>query len=109
MLTWSLGCTGDFEPMVPPSISMARLEITSLAFMFDWVPEPVCQTTSGKWPSSLPSITSCDALTMVSPTFLSSRPSAMLVSAARSEEHTSELQSRLHLVCRLLLEKKKKH
>src|SRR2546422_5038002 len=27
--------------------------------------------------------------------------------AQRSEEHTSELQSRLHLVCRLLLEKKK--
>src|SRR2546422_7954329 len=30
-----------------------------------------------------------------------------LVSDRRSEEHTSELQSRLHLVCRLLLEKKK--
>src|SRR2546422_4833807 len=29
--------------------------------------------------------------------------------AWRSEEHTSELQSRLHLVCRLLLEKKKQH
>src|SRR2546422_8148090 len=29
-------------------------------------------------------------------------------SVNRSEEHTSELQSRLHLVCRLLLEKKKK-
>src|SRR5687768_18071215 len=29
--------------------------------------------------------------------------------AFRSEEHTSELQSRLHLVCRLLLEKKKKY
>src|SRR2546429_7290400 len=29
-------------------------------------------------------------------------------SPSRSEEHTSELQSRLHLVCRLLLEKKKK-
>src|SRR2546422_4443080 len=29
------------------------------------------------------------------------------VGPARSEEHTSELQSRLHLVCRLLLEKKK--
>src|SRR3989442_10850932 len=28
---------------------------------------------------------------------------------ARSEEHTSELQSRPHLVCRLLLEKKNKH
>src|SRR5687768_18245419 len=30
-------------------------------------------------------------------------------SQARSEEHTSELQSRLHLVCRLLLEKKKRY
>src|SRR2546422_8288645 len=36
---------------------------------------------------------------------LSSSASIQLV---RSEEHTSELQSRLHLVCRLLLEKKKK-
>src|SRR2546429_5116179 len=32
-----------------------------------------------------------------------------LVIELRSEEHTSELQSRLHLVCRLLLEKKKKY
>src|SRR5687768_18346679 len=31
-----------------------------------------------------------------------------LIAMDRSEEHTSELQSRLHLVCRLLLEKKKK-
>src|SRR2546422_5589385 len=31
------------------------------------------------------------------------------VNQRRSEEHTSELQSRLHLVCRLLLEKKKQH
>src|SRR2546429_5661567 len=33
--------------------------------------------------------------------------SRFATSARRSEEHTSELQSRLHLVCRLLLEKKK--
>src|SRR2546422_8093983 len=33
---------------------------------------------------------------------------AMTTPRHRSEEHTSELQSRLHLVCRLLLEKKKK-
>src|SRR2546422_4351181 len=33
---------------------------------------------------------------------------AVGVLETRSEEHTSELQSRLHLVCRLLLEKKKK-
>src|SRR2546422_4211253 len=32
---------------------------------------------------------------------------AFVLRPARSEEHTSELQSRLHLVCRLLLEKKK--
>src|SRR2546429_2713276 len=32
---------------------------------------------------------------------------ANILTKARSEEHTSELQSRLHLVCRLLLEKKK--
>src|SRR3712207_6948440 len=31
------------------------------------------------------------------------------VSGSRSEEHTSELQSRQYLVCRLLLEKKKQH
>src|SRR3989442_8793326 len=35
-------------------------------------------------------------------------PPAMNDSNGRSEEHTSELQSRPHLVCRLLLEKKKK-
>src|SRR5258707_7367238 len=34
---------------------------------------------------------------------------AMVDSAKRSEEHTSELQSRQYLVCRLLLEKKKKN
>src|SRR5687768_17674761 len=33
----------------------------------------------------------------------------IFVTPERSEEHTSELQSRLHLVCRLLLEKKKKN
>src|SRR2546429_7102102 len=36
------------------------------------------------------------------------RPSSAATPRRRSEEHTSELQSRLHLVCRLLLEKKKK-
>src|SRR3989449_9453994 len=36
------------------------------------------------------------------------RPSMMLKLRRRSEEHTSELQSRLHLVCSLLLEKKKR-
>src|SRR5256885_8399750 len=38
-----------------------------------------------------------------------SAPRATTASASRSEEHTSELQSPCNLVCRLLLEKKKKH
>src|SRR6266550_8935755 len=40
------------------------------------------------------------------PTLVVGHPRAFL-DAHRSEEHTSELQSRLHLVCRLLLEQKK--
>src|SRR2546422_7830897 len=42
------------------------------------------------------------ATSTASPALVKGRPK-------RSEEHTSELQSRLHLVCRLLLEKKKKN
>src|SRR5437660_4513109 len=37
------------------------------------------------------------------------RPPPLSTPRRRSEEHTSELQSRGHLVCRLLLEKKKTH
>jgi hypothetical protein len=84
MLQWSLGCTGSFEPISPPSISMARLAITSLAFMFDCVPEPVCQTTSGKLSSSLPSITSCAASMMASASRASSLPLALLASRRRA-------------------------
>src|SRR2546422_4723219 len=42
-------------------------------------------------------------------TFAMSKVWPLFDIAKRSEEHTSELQSRLHLVCRLLLEKKKKN
>jgi len=41
LLTWSLGCTGRFLPLSPPSSSLARLAITSLAFMLVEVPDPV--------------------------------------------------------------------
>src|SRR2546422_8413952 len=53
---------------------------------------------AGTWPVS--------ATTGIESISAEVRPVMTLV--ARSEEHTSELQSRLHLVCRLLLEKKKK-
>src|SRR5687768_17976420 len=42
------------------------------------------------------------------PAATAAKPADTAPKPARSEEHTSELQSRLHLVCRLLLEKKKK-
>src|SRR5687768_18081415 len=60
---------------------------------------PICSWRSQRRPSS--SVRSAPACTRSSTWTRTSR--------SRSEEHTSELQSRLHLVCRLLLEKKKKH
>ena len=41
------GAHGVLPPRVPVSISLARPAITSLTFMFDCVPLPVCQMTSG--------------------------------------------------------------
>src|SRR2546422_8349899 len=58
-------------------------------------------------PSSWNRDISLRAYTMRMPIVTSTAASPTL-KATRSEEHTSELQSRLHLVCRLLLEKKKK-
>src|SRR5687768_17707567 len=63
-------------------------------------------------PCTLPSIRRCSDVTASAPHTQKCsqcrRHGRFRRSAARSEEHTSELQSRLHLVCRLLLEKKKK-
>src|SRR3712207_7575707 len=49
----------------------------------------------------LTALTTCCVMSNINGTFLS------IPAPARSEEHTSELQSRQYLVCRLLLEKKK--
>src|SRR6266481_8253415 len=69
---------------------------------------PTTMTCSGYW------------LPRISPTTLAESTGLLVTSFCtlifmrtvcpwRSEEHTSELQSQFHLVCRLLLEKKKKH
>ena len=50
--------------------------------MFDWVPEPVCQTTSGKWSSSRPAATSAAAAAIALPIAGSRSPSSMFTSAA---------------------------
>src|SRR2546429_9878959 len=54
-----------------------------------------------------PPLSLAERLQLLSCDLERARP-ARTAGAERSEEHTSELQSRLHLVCRLLLEKKKK-
>ena len=74
MLTWSLGWTGLLEPSSPPRIWMARLEITSLAFMLVEVPDPVWKMSRTNWLSSLPSTTSSAASTMASLSSSSSKP-----------------------------------
>ena len=86
MLTSSFGWTGFLLPISPPAISMARLAMTSLAFMLVCVPLPVCQMRSGKWSSSLPSMTSSAAVTMRSASCPSSLPRSRLARAALLED-----------------------
>ena len=61
---------------------MHRLEITSLRFMFDWVPEPVWNTYSGNSESSWPLITSSHTRSISSPFQAGSRPAGVFTTAA---------------------------
>src|SRR4051794_14582495 len=72
MLTWSLG----WAP------SPARLAITSLAFMFEEVPEPVWKTSTGNWSSCCPSAIALLASAIRSARSPSSSPRAPFASAA---------------------------
>src|SRR2546422_6980504 len=69
-------------------------------------PPPALVTVIGTVPLWLSLVAAMSAVPGATPV---TRPLLLTVATAglRSEEHTSELQSRLHLVCRLLLEKKK--
>src|SRR5687768_18009010 len=69
---------------------------------------PICLTfTLLGWPDSMRDMSGAGPFgVIVHGVWQSLHPP--IVTRYRSEEHTSELQSRLHLVCRLLLEKKKK-
>ena len=72
MFTWSLA----WAP------SPARFAITSLAFMFDEVPEPVWKTSTGNWSSCLPAATSSPAAAIRSARSASSSPSSAFTRAA---------------------------
>ncbi len=79
--TWSLGCTGFRLPSGCPSIWLARLAITSLAFMLVWVPLPVCQTGSGNSSSRSLAAISSAALAIVSARSAGSSPKRALAAA----------------------------
>src|SRR2546429_4438097 len=88
-----------FPPYSPVSMNFLALS---------QAPPPLLSSVAMRIPAIVPTMRN-DA-TVSAPTWnntLKIRPTAIGMPTARSEEHTSELQSRLHLVCRLLLEKKK--
>src|SRR5699024_11569397 len=66
-------------------------------------PPPDCTRAAPGWPVAVPPPPPCSAR----PTWSASASPTRWRRRSRSEEHTSELQSRFDLVCRLLLEKKK--
>src|SRR6187549_356243 len=72
MLTWSLGWAA----------SPARLAITSLAFMFEEVPEPVWKTSTGNWSSCSPAATASPASAIADASPSSSSPSSPFARAA---------------------------
>ena len=80
MLTWSLG----WAP------SPARLAITSLAFMFEEVPEPVWKTSIGNWSSCSPSATASPASAIRSARSASSSPSSPFALAAAALSRPSQ-------------------
>ena len=87
--TSSFGCTRRVSPRTPPMSSLARLASTSFMFMFDCVPEPVCQTTSGNSPGQRPASTSSAAVEMDRALGAVSVPSDSFTAAAARLIHAS--------------------
>src|SRR3989449_5453638 len=92
-----------------PSVNTAELRAAKKLSLYGTTEPRYCCTSSGY------SRIASEMAQKITPCFLSSSRKVVATetesntasTATRSEEHTSELQSRLHLVCRLLLEKKK--
>src|SRR2546425_2161794 len=88
---------GDFSPLVEPvSVDEAFVDLTGTASLFGPAPEAVREIKRGIRAET--GLTASAGLAA----------NKFIAKVARSEEHTSELQSLAYLVCRLLLEKKKK-
>src|SRR5690554_7626561 len=85
------------------SYRLSIIHFWSLIFLYIWAgPHHLLYTALPEWAQNLGVVFS---VMLLAPSW-----GGMINGLLRSEEHTSELQSRPHLVCRLLLEKKnKKH
>src|SRR2546422_6674438 len=83
---------------------------STLMSLLEYLPNRMWSPTFTSTGTSLPSSSRlpCPTATTSASCGFSLAESGIMM-PLRSEEHTSELQSRLHLVCRLLLEKKKKN
>src|SRR2546430_6783335 len=94
-------------PMRVWAISQGCSMVATLRMISDTANMPIMIGISVSPPASsaLPKVKRGNPAGLSSPTEATSRPAS---SETRSEEHTSELQSQSNLVCRLLLEKKKK-
>src|SRR3989449_1933712 len=101
LLKWAFGFLAAWVWFFTPTIASCS-SVVPYAAMWRWA-------ASAKQGGAVsPKAASHSRSTPVPMLRIASSPVGAL-SFSRSEEHTSELQSRLHLVCRLLLEKKKKN
>src|SRR5690554_7568765 len=92
----------------PPALFVARIAISPAKLTFEKKAIELLESVCAPMPSTPWMVTAGELgslLNLVSPLVLVIHTAPK--GSARSEEHTSELQSRPHLVCRLLLEKKK--
>src|SRR5262245_63913775 len=100
--------------LMPGSMPLRTAIAAKLAAMYGVVADPVAEitVTSGATEAIFDAIQAVvrrdDEVIVFDPCYDSYEPSITLAGGRRSEEHTSELQSLRHLVCRLLLEKKNK-
>src|SRR2546430_6317252 len=87
----------------PESTDVATVQVPSQLRLKPPSDPAIARAWPGSWmPPPSPSFTTCASYSMPAGVVVKTKP------FCRSEEHTSELQSQSNLVCRLLLEKKKK-
>src|SRR5690554_5339532 len=89
LLTSSFALINNSPSIFPNLLNWALLAITSLTFILDWVPDPVCQMTKGNSSSNFPSEISSQTVAIASRFSTGSVPNSQLVYAAAFFRHRS--------------------